>query len=44
MREAKYGWRDTCDDGSDYGINPEEYETEDEYLEALGEAETDAEW
>ena len=38
VREAKYGWRDTCEDGSDYGINPEDYETEDEYLEALAEA------
>ncbi len=34
----KYEWRETCEDGSEYGIDPEDYETEDEYLEALEEA------
>ena len=39
-----YSWRDICDDGSEYGIDPEDYETEDEYLDALSEAATEAEW
>lgn len=29
-----YAWRDYCDE-SDYGIDPYEFETEDEYLEAI---------
>lgn len=36
--DNEYEWRDTCEDGSDYDIFPENYETEDEYLEALEEA------
>ena len=31
-------WRDCCEDGFGYGIDPEDYETEDEYNEALNEA------
>ena len=31
----KYVWRKYCEDGSDYGINPEDYETADDYEEAL---------
>ena len=31
-------WKLTCEDGSDYGIYPEDYETEEEYMEALEEA------
>ncbi|MCQ4023303.1 MULTISPECIES: hypothetical protein [unclassified Ruminococcus] len=39
LKEAKYGWRDTCDDNdNDYGVDPEDYETEEEYEEALEEA------
>lgn len=30
-----YAWRLNCEDGSDYGISPEDYETRDEYNEAL---------
>ena len=28
-------WRDYCEDGSEYSIFPENYETEEEYIEAL---------
>ena len=28
-------WREFCEDGSDYDIDPEDYETEEEYLAAL---------
>ena len=31
----KYAWRLNCEDGSEYGISPEDYETRDEYHEAL---------
>ncbi len=31
----KYAWRLNCEDGSEYGIYPEDYETRDEYHEAL---------
>ena len=31
-------WREYCEDGSDYGISPEDYEDEWEYEEALDEA------
>ena len=31
----EYDWRDTCEDGSDFDIDPEDYETEEEYEEAL---------
>ena len=31
-------WRSFCEDGSDYGLDPEDYETEEEYEEALDEA------
>lgn len=30
-------WRDFCEDGSEYGIDSEDYETEEEYEEALTE-------
>lgn len=33
-----YGWREYCDDGSEFGVDPEDYETEEEYDEALAEA------
>ena len=36
--EADYSWREHCEDGSEYLIFPEEYETEEEYEEALHEA------
>ena len=36
--EEDYSWRDFCDDGSEYGISPEDYEEEWEYEEALEEA------
>ena len=36
--EEDCAWRDFCEDGSDYGISPEDYETEEEYEEALEEA------
>lgn len=31
-------WRDFCEDGSEFDIDPEDYETEDDYTEALEEA------
>lgn len=31
-------WRDFCEDGSEYDIDPEDYDTEEEYMEALEEA------
>ncbi len=31
----KYRWRNHCEDGSAYGINPEDYETADDYQDAL---------
>ena len=31
----KYRWRNHCEDESDYGINPEDYETADDYQDAL---------
>lgn len=34
----RYDWRDDCEDGFEYGIDPEDYETEEEYKEALKEA------
>lgn len=33
-----YSWRDYCEDGDDYDVDPEDYETEEEYEEALNEA------
>jgi hypothetical protein len=33
-----YEWRENCDDGLEYGVDPEDYETEEEYEEALEEA------
>ena len=33
-----YSWRENTEDGSDYDIFPEDYETEEEYLEALEDA------
>ena len=30
-----YSWRDYCEDGFEYGVDPEDYETEEEYMEAL---------
>ena len=32
------GWRDDCEDGWEYGLYPEDYETEEDYMEALEEA------
>ena len=34
----RYSWRETCLDGSEYGVFPELFETELEYLDALEEA------
>lgn len=33
--ENRYAWRLNCEDGSFYGIKPEDYETREEYNEAL---------
>ena len=34
-RDNRYAWRLNCEDGSAYGIGPNDYETRDEYNEAL---------
>ncbi len=34
----QYNWRDDCDEGLEFGLDPEEYETREEYEEALEEA------
>ena len=34
-RDNRYAWRLNCEDGSAYGIDPNDYETRDEYNEAL---------
>ena len=36
--ERDTSWRDSCEDGSDYDVSPEDFETEEEYEEALHEA------
>lgn len=36
--ERKYIWRKYCEDGSEYGIDPVNYETADDYEDALIEA------
>lgn len=41
--ETDHSWREYCEDGSDYGIFPEDYETEEEYEETLEEAIEEAE-
>ncbi|MCC8101553.1 MAG: hypothetical protein LIP11_04590, partial [Clostridiales bacterium] len=33
--DNRYAWRLNCEDGSPYGINPDDYETREEYNEAL---------
>ncbi|MCD8188559.1 MAG: hypothetical protein LUD57_08200 [Ruminococcus sp.] len=33
--DNRYAWRLNCEDGSAYGISPEDYETREEYNEAL---------
>ncbi len=35
--EDKYAWRNTCEDGYMYNVYPEDYDTEEEYMEALEE-------
>ena len=34
-RDNRYAWRLNCEDGSAYGIDPNNYETREEYNEAL---------
>lgn len=41
--EEDYSWRDECEDGFDYGLDAEDYETLEEYEEALEEAKNDLE-
>lgn len=38
VKKDLWSWREYCEDGSEYGIFPDEYETEEEYEEALEEA------
>ena len=35
--EEEHAWRETCEDGSEFGLDPEDYETEEEYEESLEE-------
>lgn len=37
-------WRDFCEDGSEFDLDPEDYETEEEYEEALAEAKEKVAW
>lgn len=37
-RGNQYRWRLHCEDGAPYGLSPEDYETADDYAEALDEA------
>lgn len=37
-------WRDFCEDGSEFDLDPEDYETEEEYEEALEEAKEKVAW
>ncbi len=37
-RGNQYRWRLHCEDGSKYGISPDDYETADDYEEALEKA------
>ena len=39
--DNRYAWRLNCEDGSGYGICPEDYESREEYNEALREAKED---
>lgn len=41
LAEEKYAWRESCEDGSEYDIDPEDYETEEEYEDALEDAKCD---
>ena len=41
--EEDCSWRDECEDGFDYGLDVEDYETLEEYEEALEEAKNDLE-
>ena len=35
VNNNRYAWRMNCEDGSDYGVSPSDYETRDEYNQAL---------
>ena len=35
--EVEYDWREDCEDGWEYDLDPDDYETEEEYEEALNE-------
>lgn len=35
VNDNRYAWRLNCEDGSEYGIHPEDYETREEYHEAI---------
>ena len=37
-------WREFCEDGSEFNLDPEDYETEEEYEEALAEAKEKVAW
>lgn len=38
QKSSKYRWRKYCEDGSRYGVYPDDYETADDYEDALTEA------
>lgn len=38
VNKNRYAWRLNCEDGNEYGINPEDYETREEYTAALNDA------
>lgn len=38
QHDKKYRWRNHCEDGSEFGVFPENYETADDYADALEDA------
>lgn len=43
MEDEDTSWREYCEDGSDFFVYPEDYDTEEEYEDALEEAMEEAE-
>lgn len=37
VEEAKYEWREYCENGWEYDLDPMDFETEEEYQDALEE-------
>lgn len=41
VNDNRYAWRLNCEDGSEYGLSPHDYETRDEYNAAIREAKSE---